>query len=208
MIYRSIEADQCLPLLPGHMIVLLYLKPHSMKQFFVLIALLALLTGCQTYTFDQPQPRGASAISSFPDFLQGNYAHRSGPEFLQISDNAVIISSVTQQDSFTMKATERDTVFTISDTSVLKSYKGYYFLSRLVKDTWMVFSIKPENNSLVLGRINDSADIARLKQLAPYHCDSTGCVFRPTQRQFIKYIKGDGFRDRDTFDRVIVPNIL
>ena len=179
-----------------------------MKQLLVLITLLALLTGCQTYTFDRPQPRDAAPIPVFPDFLKGTYAHRSGPEFLQISDNAIIISSVTQQDSFTVKAEDHDTVFTISDTAVLKTYKGYYFLSRLVKDSWMVFSIKPENNTLVLGRINDSSDIARLKQLAPYHCDSTGCVFRPSQKQFIKYIKGDGFRDRDTFDRVIVPNVL
>lgn len=185
-----------------------YLKPNIMKQTFILFTLLALLTGCQTYTFDKAQPRDSAPISAFPDFLKGTYAHRSGPEFLQISDNAIIISSVTQQDSFTVKTGDHDTVFTISDTAVLKTYKGYYFLSRLVKDSWMVFSIKPENNTLVLGRINDSSDIARLKQLAPYHCDSSGCVFRPSQKQFIKYIKGDGFRDRDTFDRVIVPNIL
>ncbi|MBS1619201.1 MAG: hypothetical protein JST76_11815 [Bacteroidetes bacterium] len=179
-----------------------------MKQTLALLALLALLTGCQTYTFDKPQPRDSAAMPAFPDILQGSYAHRAGPELMEISDNAIIISSVTQQDSFTLKATERDTVFTISDTAVLKTYKGYYFISRFVKDRWMVFSIKPENNTIVLGKITDSSDIARLKQLAPYHCDSTGCVFRPSQKQFIKYIKGDGFRDRDTFDRVIVPNIL
>lgn len=179
-----------------------------MKQIFVLLTLLALLTGCQTYTFDKPQPRDSASVPAFPDFLQGQYMHRTGGELMEISDNVIILSSVAHQDSFTIKAEERDTVFTISDTAVLKTYKGYYFLSRLVKDTWMVFSIKPENNTLVLGKITDSADIARLKQLAPYHCDSSGCVFRPSQKQFIKYIKGDGFRDRDTFDRVIVPNVL
>lgn len=179
-----------------------------MKQITVLLALLALLTGCQTYTFDQPQPRDKPAMTSIPGLLHGTYVHRSGSELMEISDNAIILSSVAQQDSFTIRAGERDTVFAISDTAVLKTYKGYYFLSRLVKGTWMVFSIKPEDNTLVLGRINDSTDIARLKKLAPYHCDSSGCVFRPTQKQFIKYIKGDGFRDRDTFDRVIVPTVL
>ncbi|MBS1624206.1 MAG: hypothetical protein JST83_09320 [Bacteroidetes bacterium] len=179
-----------------------------MKQAFTLILLAVLLTACQTYTFDKPQPRDSASVPAFPDFLQGKYIHRTGSELMEISDYAIILSSATQQDSFTIKAGERDTVFTISDTAVLKTYKGYYFLSRLVKDSWMVFSIKPENNTLVLGKITDSADIARLKQLAPYHCDSTGCVFRPSQKQFIKYIKGDGFRDRDTFDRVIMPNVL
>jgi hypothetical protein len=55
---------------------------------------------------------------------------------------------------------------------------------------------------LVSGQINDSSDIAALKELSPSTQDSTGYLFHPSQKQFEKYLKKDGFQDRDTFYKI------
>jgi hypothetical protein len=96
-----------------------------------------------------------------------------------------------------------DTLFAVSSQGVLKKFKGYFFLNRqLASSYWEVYRLSLEKNMLIIGHITDSTDIALLKELSENTHDSTGYVFRPTQKQFNTYLKRDGFKNRDTFMRV------
>jgi hypothetical protein len=95
-----------------------------------------------------------------------------------------------------------DTMFVISDSCVLKKDKGYYFLNwQINRKYWSVMNLSFTKGMLIIGSVRDSMDIKALKTLSESTEDSTGIHFKPTQKQFEKFIKQNGFRERDTFYR-------
>ena len=96
-----------------------------------------------------------------------------------------------------------DTLFNLSNNDILKNYKGYYFLNKQNPNQyWSVYRLSLSKGQLILGTIRDSMDIKQLKEISENIEDSTGYHFKPTEKQFEKFIKQNGFRERDTFYKV------
>lgn len=86
-----------------------------------------------------------------------------------------------------------DTIFSIEKGGVLRKLRGHYFLNMPVDSGyWNVRKIDLVKGKLVVADIIDSADIANLQEITQTANDST-YVFKPTRKQFKKYVKNDGF---------------
>lgn len=95
-----------------------------------------------------------------------------------------------------------DTMFAVSDTNVLKKFKGYYFLNKQTANKyWTVYRLTLSKGILTIGYIRDSTDIKLLKDIASDTKDSTGYHFKPSQKQFERFVKQNGFSEMDTFYR-------
>jgi hypothetical protein len=103
-------------------------------------------------------------------------------------------------DTITLHVHEVDTMFVISDGSVLRKYKGYYFLNaRQDKNAWSVQKLSLTKGLLTIGNISSEADIDNLKELTETKEDTTTYNFRLTKKQFKNFIKDNGFSNQDTF---------
>lgn len=93
-----------------------------------------------------------------------------------------------------------DTLFLISETNVLKKFKGYYFLNlRYDKESWQVKQLGLHRGQLSIGKISTQEDIDKLKEISESALDSLPYQFQPTKRQFKKFVKANGFSDTETF---------
>jgi hypothetical protein len=96
-----------------------------------------------------------------------------------------------------------DTVFLLSEENVLKKFKGYYFLSFLYqKQGWEVKKLELNNGKLSLSHISTKGEIDTLKQLTESAYDSLPYRFKPTRKQFKKFVKAEGFSNSETFVRL------
>jgi hypothetical protein len=106
-------------------------------------------------------------------------------------------------DTISIHIHEIDTTFAISDTKVLKKFKGYYFLNnRAADDSWTVQKLSLIKGLLTIGNISNEADINNLKGLTETKEDTTNYNFKLTKKQFKNFIKDSGFSNIDTFKRM------
>lgn len=119
-----------------------------MKTFTVILILLACFS-CKEITFENPQPEGKRALTSIPRDLRGKFLPMEGNA--QPSKDTVIIDENGYRfglyDSAD-RAREQDPFDSggLSDTLVLKYYKGYYFFNFKSSEGWQLRVIKPEKN--------------------------------------------------------------
>ena len=98
-----------------------------------------------------------------------------------------------------------DTLFRISDDKILKKFRGYYFLNSKWNDSaWEVKKIYLEKGRLHIGMISKEDDIEKLKEVSESVEDTTSTYFSPTRKQFIEFIRHDGFTREESFRRVKV----
>lgn len=96
-----------------------------------------------------------------------------------------------------------DTLFLISESNILKKFKGYCFLNfRYNKSNWQVIKLGLNKSKLSIGHILTKEDIDKLKQISESTLDSLPYQFKPTKRQFKKFVKMDGFSNTETFLKV------
>lgn len=106
-------------------------------------------------------------------------------------------------DSIVMHVNEPDTLFTIDDLNILKKYKGYYFVNiQTPEDTWQVMKLELSRSKLTMSGINPKDDLVQLKSLTESTQDTTPYVFSMTRRQFKKFVRNEGFRDREAFWKI------
>ena len=106
-------------------------------------------------------------------------------------------------DSIKVHIHEVDTLFSISDSNVLKKYKGYYFLNiQYDKNAWQVQRLALTKGVLTTGNISDSTDISHLQQITETKDDTASYNFSLTKKQFKTFIKQNGFSDEEVFKRM------
>src|SRR3954465_7219436 len=98
-----------------------------MKKYPILLLLLFLL-GCKEISFHEPQPKGKKSLKEVPSSLQGRYIIRD--------------ESGTSNDTLTIEGwgyrlghNPNEKAF-LSDSLVLKCYKGYYFVNMNEHPEW------------------------------------------------------------------------
>ncbi len=126
----------------------------------------------------------------------------------RIVDNKIINLENNQQipikrigDSLLVNLHYNDTLFTLTKDNVVRKYKGYYFLNeRLEKKDWEVKKIRFSKGQMTISSISIKDDIENLKEMTENIKDTIeSSNITTTKRQFKKFIKNDGFRDKETF---------
>jgi len=94
-----------------------------------------------------------------------------------------------------------DTLFYINIDNVVRKFKGYYFLNiRYGELGWSVKKMELVKGQLVVSIISAKEDIENLKEITESPTDTVPPFkFRATKKQFVEFIKNDGFSDSEIF---------
>jgi len=108
-----------------------------------------LFASCKEISFREPQPKGRRALTSVPVKLQGKYLPFQ--ETGDPSKDTIIITPTGYRFGYfgevpPSKHTESYESGFLSDTLVMKSFRGYYFLSIYKEPEWLLRVIKQERN--------------------------------------------------------------
>jgi hypothetical protein len=119
-----------------------------MKQL-AFVFLLLVLTACKEISFENPQPEGRKPLHAMPKNLQGKYLTIEDDG--QLSKDTVVITSNGYYFGYfdpaeRLKSSEEYEQGILSDSLILKSYKGYYFLNINKKPEWLLRVIQQEKN--------------------------------------------------------------
>jgi|SRR5690349_23527414 hypothetical protein len=117
------------------------------------ISLFLLMSACKEVSFREPQPRGRRALASIPQKLQGRYLpYQDNGE---LSSDTVVITRNGYRFGYAdpMPHTHHRDEYeqgVLSDSLVLKSYRGYYFLNLLEEKEWLLRVIQQQRNGDLL----------------------------------------------------------
>jgi hypothetical protein len=123
-----------------------------MRILLLLIAIVVLIS-CKEVTFKTPQPTGKKALTSVPKNIQGKYLVMT-EEGTPSKDTIVITARGYRFGYFDPeeRAAKNDEYEqgVLSDSMVLKNFKGYYFLSLNEDPEWILRVLKEEKNGDLL----------------------------------------------------------
>jgi hypothetical protein len=134
-----------------------------MRSLILIISLgLFALTSCKEVSFREHQPTGAKKLMSFPSNLIGQY--------IVTEESSVVPDTILiYKDYFEIldspeknKPSEKSM---LSDSLVLTTYKGYYFLNFLEKKRWVFRAFTQEKNKDIILFSIDLSDEATLTHL-------------------------------------------
>jgi hypothetical protein len=119
-----------------------------MRNTVCLVLLLSLI-GCKEISFRDPQPKGRRSLTGIPKKLQGKYLTYS--ENGELSKDTVVILPEGYRFGYFEKlpdANLRDDYEdgVLSDSLILKTFKGYYFLNIYEKPAWLLRVIQQQRN--------------------------------------------------------------
>jgi hypothetical protein len=130
------------------------------KSLFLSLTWLLLLWSCKEVSYPVPQPAGIASLTNIPDQLHGKY-FALDPSSGEKSDTLIIESWGYHFEDTNDKDWLGKGV--LSDSLVVKSYMGYYFVNFRSGDQWLlrVLSKKPSGS---LGFLSiDLKDDAQIK---------------------------------------------
>jgi hypothetical protein len=123
-----------------------------MRILLLSIAVVVLIS-CKEVTFKAPQPTGKKALTSVPKNIQGKYLVMT-EEGTPSKDTIVITARGYRFGYFDPeeRAAKNDEYEegVLSDSMVLKNFKGYYFLSLNEDPEWILRVLKEEKNGDLL----------------------------------------------------------
>jgi hypothetical protein len=119
-----------------------------MKRLFSFCTILCLIS-CKEVSFENPQPEGKKELSSIPKSIRGNYLVIG--ENGQLSKDTVVIMANGYRfgyfDPIERKAhNEHYDAGVISDSLVVKNYRGYFFVNVNERPEWVLRILKQEKN--------------------------------------------------------------
>jgi len=103
-------------------------------------------------------------------------------------------------DSIIEHINDTDTLFAIDEFNQLKKFKGYYFVNiHMPPDKWQVKKLEFSRGKLALSSISLQEDFEQLKAITETTQDTMPYVFSPTRKQFKKFVRDKGFREKEEF---------
>lgn len=166
--------------------------------FVIFIPILAtiLVVACREVSYRDPQPKGIRALSQVPTRLQGNY--------LFIDEKGGKDTIIITRNSFYAKSDPKKDVYTLSDTLIMKTYKGYYFFNKRDDSTWLLRVVKQEKSGdiiyMAMGGEDFNAFLIKLSR--EIRIDSVdlgkGMIYQidPTSKQLVDLIEKGYFAER------------
>lgn len=125
-----------------------------------------------------------------------------GDTSYSVKDSKITFNIRVKGDSAFQTWIYNDTLFDASRGDVLRKYKGRYFLNKqLSADSWWVRTLTKIDNGVTLGSISTKEEIDNLRELTQTKSDSV-YSFRPTKKELRKFLKANGFSDKDTYIKI------
>lgn len=119
------------------------------RTIWMIVFLFFAVASCKEVTFENPQPEGRKSLTSIPKTLQGKYLTLT--EEGEMSRDTIVVTDRGYYFGYydiadRAKKNERYEEGVLSDTMVLKYYKGYYFLNFNENPEWLLRVLKKEKN--------------------------------------------------------------
>jgi hypothetical protein len=97
-----------------------------------------------------------------------------------------------------------DTLFVVNQDHVLRKFKGYYFLNTCTgPERWEVQQMELSRGKLIISQISTQDDIDKLMAITETAQDTVpATAFKPSKKQFRKFIRSKGFSNSETFVRL------
>lgn len=95
-----------------------------------------------------------------------------------------------------------DTIFTINKQNVLKKFKGYFFLNKLIDKTgfWEVEKLHLTKGVLTINGIETENELELLQSITETKMDTIKPFrIKPTKKQFKEFIKKNGFTNGEIY---------
>ena len=157
---------------------------YSLCLFFFPIII---FFSCKEITFQTPQPKGKKELTFFPEALQGKYKGDDHRDTLEILKNGFFLG---------------EDFMELSDSLVLKMYKGFYFLNMRENTfsssrVWNLVVMHPSDSALtvqsfVQNENNFNAFVKNIAELVPVDSVKVQDQFiyqiDPKPRELIKII--------------------
>ena len=176
-----------------------------MKKTLILLSLLLLLASCEEVVYPEPQPPRVRALKEIPDQLQGVYLDES-LDTLVIGRHSFIYHLEPLFD------VEEEF---LSDSNVLKSYKGKYFYSKRImveeKTYWLTYLLDQDGSTGNIDAYTMSAEdvvkMAMLQEITSKVADlgpdnDKYYLFAPKKRHYKKIIRDSVFSKLATFSKI------
>jgi len=120
------------------------------KTLQIFLPVIVLIAGCKEISFREPQPKGKKTLKNVPKQIQGKYLPLTADG--ELSRDTIVIHDqgyyfgyydITDRTNSNDKEYESGV---LSDSLVLKAFKGYYFFSFHERPEWTVRVVKPEKD--------------------------------------------------------------
>lgn len=133
-----------------------------MNKGALIFLLVFVLASCKEISFREPQPKGRKPLSSVPRKLQGKYL--TYQENGELSKDTVVITQYGYRFGYfdELPASNHREDYeegTLSDTLVLKVYRGYYFLNLYEHPEWLLRVIQQQRNGDLVYMAMEQEDV-------------------------------------------------
>jgi hypothetical protein len=133
-----------------------------MNKGSLFLLLVFLSASCKEISFREPQPNGRRAMTTVPKKLQGKYL--TYEENGALSKDTIIITATGYRFGYfdrlpTSNHREDYEKGFLSDSLVLKAYKGYYFLNLYERPEWLLRVIRQERNGDLIYMAMEQEDV-------------------------------------------------
>ena len=176
-----------------------------MKKLVLLLITVILLSSCDQVIFTEPQPARVKAMTQIPETLQGVWLDDS-------NDTLYVGTKSFRYPSEDFSITEPEF---LSDTSVLKEYKGRYFLNRTIRldegNFWLSYMIDPvepgKKMDLYTMDPDDVVKLAKLQEITSKIRDieegeTSYYLFSPKKKHYKKIISDTIFSKMISFRKL------
>lgn len=175
-----------------------------MRTFILLLVFLTAFA-CKEISYPEPQPKGKKVLEKIPARLHGRYVLPQ--ENNATTSDTVIVNS----DGYIVTGNSPEKAF-LSDSLVLKHYKGYYFLNVHEKPEWVLRVLKPEKNgdlaclSMETEEKTFNAFLSSLSRVITVDSSEVNgkkiYQIDPTPKQLMKLVKEGHFNKKIVLKRV------
>ena len=134
-------------------------------------------------------------VKTLKDSIPFAFHLRKDTLFSNEGEDSVFATNVkVNGDTMLTEVHYTDTLFMLTDSSVLKKFRGYYFLNERFKTengyTWGVRKLSVVKGILTITEISSPKDLANLREIT----DTSGTTvsnFAPTRKQFREFLKAE-----------------
>lgn len=147
------------------------------------------------------------SVKTFKDSIPFEFHLRHDTLFSNDKEDSVFATDVKiTGDTIITNVRYTDTLFMITDSSVLKKFKGYYFLNERFKTdsnvyTWSVRKLSVEKGVLTISEIGSQKDLDDLRAITET-TDTTATKFAPTRKQFKQFLETKDDEEGEKFTRL------
>jgi len=170
-----------------------------MKRVVLASLVVCMMVACNMVRVEVPQPNGVQNLTKISDKLTGMFIG---------SDHDTLMVDV---GWFSFKSTKGDmnVDLKLSDSTVIRQYKGYYFLSNQEADGWNVVAMEPKSGdrvTLLMLYVDNADRLARIQKIVKLRekkrDGETDCYLaNPTKEELIKLLEQGLFEEIVTLQK-------